>query len=132
MVRIARSLTGELTVSLERKTIHRVFFKQCQEEEWDTSGSHAWLLDGRVQAQTEALIMAAQDGVILTRPFRSRVMGKAVSPACFVCKGAPETIGHILSSHACTIEVDALQRETDTTEFFYQSIRTLAANYNIV
>ena len=38
----------ELAVCLERKTIHRVFFKQCQEEGWNTSGSHAWLLDGRV------------------------------------------------------------------------------------
>ena len=53
----------ELTVSLERKTIHGVFFKQCQEEEWDTLGSHAWLLDGRMYARTEAMIMAAQDGV---------------------------------------------------------------------
>ena len=90
----------ELTVSLERKTIHRVFFKQRQEEGWDASGPHVWLLDGRVQARTEALIMAAQDGVVLTRAFRNRVMGKAVSPACCVCKGAPETTGHILSSCA--------------------------------
>ena len=79
--------------------IHGVFFKQCQEG-WDTLGSHAWLLDRRVQAWTEAMIMAAQDGVILTRAFRSRVMGTAILPACRVCKGAPETIGHILSSCA--------------------------------
>ena len=89
---------SELTVSLESKIIHGVFFKQCQEEGWDTSGSHAWLLDGRVQAQTETLIMAAPDGVILTRAYRNRVMGKGVSPVCRVCKGSAETIGHILSS----------------------------------
>ena len=93
----------ELTVSLERKIIHGVFFKQCQEEGWDTLGSHAWLLDGRVQVRTEAMIMAVQDGVILTRAFRSRVMGRAIFPACCVCKGASETISHILSAvHPCS------------------------------
>ena len=89
---------SELTASLENKIIHGVFYKQCQEERWDTSGSHAWLLDRRVQAQTVALIMAAQDGAILTRAYRNRVMGKAVSPVCRVCKGSAETIGHLLSS----------------------------------
>ena len=88
----------ELTASLESKIIHGVFYKQCQEEGWDTSGSHTWLLDGRVQAQTEALIMAVQDGVILTRAYHSRVMGMAVSPVCCFCKGSAETIGHLLSS----------------------------------
>ena len=32
---------SELTASLESKIIHGVFYKQCQEEGWDTSGSHA-------------------------------------------------------------------------------------------
>ena len=88
---------SELTASLENKIIHGVFYKQCQDV-WDTSGSHAWLLGGRVQAQTETLIMAAQDGMILTQAYRNCVMGKAVSPVCRVCKGSAETIGHLLSS----------------------------------
>ena len=120
----------ELTVSLERKTIHGVFFKQCQEEGWDTLGSHAWLLDGRVQARTEAMIMAAQDGVILTRAFRSRVMGKAISPACRVWKVASETIGHILSGCAL-LQWWTLYKERHN-KVLYQIVRMLAAKFDIV
>ena len=118
-----------LTVSLERKTIHGVFFKQCQAEGWDTLGSHAWLLDGRVQARTEAMIMAAQDGVILTRTFRSRVMGKAISPVCRVCKGRPETIGHILSSCA-PLQWTMYKERHD--KVLFQIVRMLAVKFGIV
>ena len=118
-----------LTVSLERKTIHGEFFKQCQAEGWDTLGSHAWLLDGRVQARTEAMIMAAQDGVILTRAFRSRVMGKAVSPVCRVCRRAPETIGHILS---CCPPLQWTMDKERHDKVLYQVVRTLAGKFGIV
>ena len=33
---------------------------------WDTTLSHQWLKDGRLQARTESLIVAAQDGIIHT------------------------------------------------------------------
>ena len=79
---LKRAQFDTLTASLEAKTIHGVFYKQCQEEGWDTLGSHAWLLDGRVQAQTEGLIVAAQDGVIHTRAYQHRVQKKPISPTC--------------------------------------------------
>ena len=120
---------SELTASLESKIIHGVFYKQCQEEGWDTSGSHAWLLDGRVQAQTEALIMAAQEGVILIRAYRSRVMGRAVLLVCRVCKGSAETIGHLLSS--CVPLQWTLYKERHD-RVLYQIVRMLAAKYGIV
>ena len=36
--------------------------------------------------------MAAQDGVILTRAYRARVLKEPVPQACRVCKKAPETM----------------------------------------
>ena len=119
----------ELTVSLERKIIHGAFFKQCQEEEWDTSGSHVWLLDGRVQAQTKALIMAAQDVFILTHAFQSRVMGKTVSLSCRACNGAAETVGYILSS--CALLHWMLYKERHN-RVLYQMVCMLATKYDII
>ena len=120
---------SELTASLESKIIHGVFYKQCQEEGWDTSASNAWLLDGRVQAKTEALIMAAQDEVILTRAYCNRMMGKAVSPVCRVCTGSVETIGHLLSN---LVPLQWTHYKERHDRVLYQIVRMLSAKYGIV
>ena len=87
-----------LVDSLCQKKIHGCFYKQCQGEGWDTSGSHAWFLDGRLRGQTEGLVVAAQDGVIFTRAYRARVLKeKNISTSCRVCGSAVETLGHLLS-----------------------------------
>ena len=44
---------SELTASLESKIIHGVFYKQCQEEGWDTSASHACMASRRKGAGTD-------------------------------------------------------------------------------
>ena len=46
---------------LLQKTIHSVFMKEASKTECDQKASFKWLKDGRLQAQTEALIVAAQD-----------------------------------------------------------------------
>ena len=87
----------QLEGTLSAKVIHSVFSNQCRQDGWDFAGSHAWLTDGRLRAQNEALIVAAQDGVIHTRAYRARVLKETVSPTYRVCRQAPETIGHLLS-----------------------------------
>ena len=82
-----------------------------------------------MQAQTETLIMAAKDGVILTRVYRNRVMGKAVSPVCRVCKGSAQTIGHLLSS--CVPLQWTLYKERHD-RVLYQVVCMLAVKYGIV
>ena len=73
--------------------------------------------------------MAAQDGVILTRAYHNRVMGKVVSPVCRVCKGSVETIGHLLSS--CVPLQWTLYKERHD-RVLYQVVRMLAVKYGIV
>ena len=88
---------GALQETLCQKRIHGVFFKRCLEPDWDTSGCHIWLSDGRLRADTEALIVAAQNGVIHTRAYQVRVLKLDVPQSCRVCHSAPETVGHVLS-----------------------------------
>ena len=56
-------------------------------------------------------------------------MGKAILPACRVCKGAPETINHILSS--CVPLQWTLYKERHD-RVLYQIVRMLAAKFDIV
>ena len=115
---------------LEAKTIHSVFFKQCQEEGWDTSLSHQWLKDGRLQARTESLIVAAQDGVIHTRAFRHSVLKiPNLSPKCRLCGRADETLGHVLLS--CDTLKWTLYKERHD-KVLYQVVLALARKFNII
>lgn len=54
-------------------------------EGWDTQVSHAWFTDGRLQARTEALIVAAQ-GVVQTHGYQARVLREDISPVRRVCR----------------------------------------------
>lgn len=57
----------------------------------------ACLTRGRFQAQTEALVCVAQDQVIQTNVYRTKITNEEVSPQCRRCE-AEETIGHIVVS----------------------------------
>lgn len=56
----------ELSERLKAKVIHGVHRKQVTAKETDVRATHWWLSSGRLRSETEALIIAAQDGVILT------------------------------------------------------------------
>ena len=47
--------------------------------------------------ETEALVVVAQVGVIMTCAYQARVLKKVINPMCRKCRKRPETIGHILA-----------------------------------
>ena len=56
------------------KPIHRVYYFQASKSEGvDTEGMFAWLRDGRLWAETEGLVIAAQDGVLLTNRYKHKL-----------------------------------------------------------
>ena len=81
------------------KPIHKVYFQQASSAEGvDMEGTFGWLSNGRLRAETERLVIAAQDGVILTNRYKHTVLKMSATSTCRVCRGGEETIGHILSS----------------------------------
>jgi len=63
----------------------------------DTEGFHAWVTDGWVRAETEALVIVVQDGAFHTSRYQAKVLKNGTDPQCRVCWNGVETIGHILS-----------------------------------
>ena len=117
-----------LQEALCQKKIHGVFFKQCLEPDRDTSGCHIWLSDGRLRADTEALIVAAQDGVIHTRAYQVRVLKLDVPQTCRVCHSAPETVGHVLS---CCEPLSWTLYKQRHDRVLYQMVLMLCKKHNI-
>ena len=64
----------QLMDALQAKVIHRVFMKTSRKPTRDFELTHLWLRKGKQRAKTEALVVAAQDGVIMTRVYQSRVV----------------------------------------------------------
>ena len=81
----------------EGKIIHGVFAREVNKPECDKTATHAWLKNGSFKAETEGLIVAAQDGVIHTLAYRHRILGAVGNPMCRECGGTVE-LDHILSA----------------------------------
>jgi len=54
------------------KAIHGVYYQTCMVPGNNQNGCHAWLTDGRVRAETEALVIVVQDGVLWTTGTRQK------------------------------------------------------------
>ena len=81
---------SSLREALARKVVHGKYGSQMRSE-----NAFLWLQEGKVDAQTSALVMAAQDAAIRTRAWQARFVGG--TGRCRVCGNGRETIGHILA-----------------------------------
>ena len=66
----------------------------------DGKSTNKWLTDGKLQSETEALVVAMQDGVTKTKAYQNRILKESVDPTCGLCGMGSETVGHILTSCA--------------------------------
>ena len=81
-----------------QKRLHGVFYNQMLHPSTDKKATTRWLCEGKLRAETEAIIIAAQDGVICTGVYRCKIQKKVESLICRKCGEKEESIGHILSS----------------------------------
>ena len=88
------STTGKHTQSLSEKTNFGVFFKHAR---LLGKSSWAWLVEGRLSPQDEALITATQNRALKTRYREKHVFKSIDSDLCRQCNKEPETIEHILN-----------------------------------
>ncbi len=55
-----------LLVQLGKKRIHGAHLEQTQRPETDVAATHRWLVQGKLRAETEAVVVAAQCGTLGT------------------------------------------------------------------
>ena len=78
--------------------MHGVYARQLVGGNVNDRASTRWLTYGFLQPQTEATIVAAEDGVTHTQAYRVRILKKPGPVVCQMCGSGTETLGHILSS----------------------------------
>ena len=110
------------------KAIHGVYYQTCMAPGNDQDGCHAWLTDGRVRAETEALVIAVQDGVLWTNTYQAEVVKNGTEPSRRVCHKGEETTGHILTSSEANTWSLIKERHDRVV---YQLVLALAKNQSL-
>ena len=77
---LMRAQEDDLTRKWKRKKIHDVFVGQVEVEGYDVVSTHRWLQAAHLRAETEAMIVTAQDGVIHIAAYRQSTQRKKGSP----------------------------------------------------
>jgi len=85
----------KLVKSLRSKMIHGVYYENSLAPRINYEGCRAWLTDGRVRAEKEALIDAVQDGILYTNCYQVVVVKNGTDPKCQICRDGDKTIDHI-------------------------------------
>ena len=94
----------------------------------DLEKSYQWLEKSNLKANTEALIMAAQEQALKTRVTETRIYHTRQDPKCRLCKQQDETIQHIASGCQQLAGTAYTERHNQVAGIVYRNICT---EYNL-
>ena len=80
-----------------QKPLHGQYAIRCRGADVDQTDTHQWLKSSGLKAETEALLLAAQDQSLLTRNVQANIFRNGADPKCRFCNLQTETIDHIVS-----------------------------------
>ena len=80
-----------------RKRMNGQLPRNLDEKFVDIEQSYRWLKSGDIKAETESIIVAAQDQVISKNYFKNKILKEQTESKCRLCKQHEETIDHLTS-----------------------------------
>ena len=111
----------------QMRPLHGAYHRQIMEV-GDIEKSYQWLERCDLTANTEALIMAAQEQALPTRQIQAKVYHTRTDPRCRLCKEHPETVQHIVSGCKQLVGTAYTERHNHVAGLVY---RNLCAQYGI-
>ena len=108
------------------KLLHGAWHKGVSEVA-DMTRTYQWLNKSNIKANTEALIMAAQEQALNTRAVAQDIYHTAQDPRCRLCKHA-ETAAHITSGCSKLAETEYTKRHNNVASIIY---RAVCAEYDL-
>ncbi len=83
---------------LTKKVHHGPHARETRGQGVDRKATHTWVREGKMTPTTEALVMAAQDDVVMTRDYMFKLPGGSSGDRmCRLCGAYKESLGHLLS-----------------------------------
>ena len=85
----------------ENKVMHGQYIRNIDRQLISEEDTFLWLSKGDLKAETESEIVAAQDQVLQTKYYATKILNTETDSKCRLCQQFDKTIDHIIS--ACPI-----------------------------
>ena len=84
--------------------------------------TNQWLRSAGLKAETESLIIAAQDQSLATRSYHHRIIKDGTDPQCRLCGKYEETIDHIVSGCPVLAKTEYIERHNKAAAYLHWKI----------
>ena len=112
----------------ESKAMHGQYPSRIKEADVDFKQTNNWLKGTGLKAETEGLIIAAQDQSLATRLYHHKIIKDGTSPLCRLCYRYEESIDHILSGCPELAKTEYIKRHNNPIAYMHWKI---LKHYNI-
>jgi hypothetical protein len=108
----------------EEKAMHRKYPKGIKDADVDQVKTNKWFKAHGLKAETEGLIIAAQDQSLATRSYHHRIIKDGTDPQCRICGKHEQSIDHIISGCPELAKTEYIQRHNKAAANLHWEICT--------
>ena len=109
-------------------TLHGKYPLRTDNADADRATTHQWLSSSSLKGETEGFLLAAQDQIISTRAYQSRILNNGIDPNWSLCTKREETVDHVVSACPTIVNNEYLQKHDRVASFIYW---ILYKNFNL-
>ena len=111
----------------EEKALHGKYPSRIKEADVDTKATNQWFKSSGLKAETEGLIIAAQDQTLPTRAYHHHVIKDGTDPHCRICNKSQQTIDHVFSGCPELAKTEYIHRHNNVAAYIYtgRSVRSM-------
>ena len=118
----------QLNEKWEDKPLHGQYPLRSKQADVDKKHTHQWLRSSGLKAESEGLILAAQDQSLMTRNFEANVLKNGANPSCRLCDKAVETVDHLVAGCSVLAPTEYKARHDRVGQYLHWNI---CKHYNI-
>jgi hypothetical protein len=114
-----KELLQRLRKHWEAKPLHGQFIKRATAPNVSQQLTHQWLKRSGLKAETEGLLIAAQDQSLATKNYQMHISKTIKDDRCRMCKVKAETIDHIISGCSMIAATEYLERHNKIGRYLH-------------